>query len=314
MSYGRQVDGQPIPGRKLDYSRQKLATLDESALNEPDGIKLGVDPNTLLALASDQIAYGVPKKPSGANVFVVGANQPWNLNSDTNVTDIHLTADPNNLGSTDCSGAGTILDGFDDWSNLQFNFQDSFEFADGVSASACTSDPSGFTTCGRDRLTDKNDFTQLDAPKVSEIKKELTKEEADTIAANAAPLFTITMTDSPDPVKQGQQLTYTVTVQNKGPKPGTNVTVIDTLPPSTGTASADFVSARSSTGSCTQASGVVTCNLGSVAVGSSATVTIVVKSKGEGTLTNSAGVSSDPDPTLVQSQVSQTTTATKGGP
>ena len=39
MSYARQFsDGAPLSGRRLDYSRNELPTLDETALNESAGI------------------------------------------------------------------------------------------------------------------------------------------------------------------------------------------------------------------------------------------------------------------------------------
>jgi len=327
MSYSRQVNNQPIPNRRLDYSRQKLPDLNEAALNEPAGVG---------GPANEQIAYGAPRKPSGVAVYVIAANLPWNLNSDNNTTESGLVADPNNLGSTDCNGANvpsteTRLFGYDDWSNLQYKFQDSFEFADGVASSACTSpkslpnpppnplpqDPGFIVTCGRDRLTDQNDFTKVDETKKAEIRQDLTMEEAAKIAELAAPRFTITMTDSPDPVRTSRDLTYTITVKNEGPKTGTNVTVTDALPSKDKArfASATFTNGTS-TGKCPNPSptDILTCNLGSLAVGSSATVTIVVSPKVEGPLTNTAGVSSDPDPSLVQSEDSQTTTVTKGGP
>ena len=58
----------------------------------------------------------------------------------------------------------------------------------------------------------------------------------------------------------GQLLTYTLGVSNAGPHTATGVTVTDTLPANT-----TFDSASASQGSCSQASGTVTCALGTVA-------------------------------------------------
>jgi uncharacterized repeat protein (TIGR01451 family) len=97
----------------------------------------------------------------------------------------------------------------------------------------------------------------------------------------------VAKSDSPDPVAKGANLTYTAVVMNNGPAQATGVTLTDVLP-----ANVRFVSVTSTAGSCTQAGGTVTCNLGGLSNGSSATVTIVVRPKKVGTLTNTAQVSS----------------------
>ncbi len=108
----------------------------------------------------------------------------------------------------------------------------------------------------------------------------------------------ITKTDDPDPVIAGDNLTYTLTVTNNGPSNATGVAVTDTLPPET-----SFDSATPSQGSCSEAGGTVTCNLGDLAVNATATIEVVVvvdSSTADGTmLTNTAGVTGDqrdPDP------------------
>jgi uncharacterized repeat protein (TIGR01451 family) len=97
----------------------------------------------------------------------------------------------------------------------------------------------------------------------------------------------IMQTDSPDPVKPNKPLTYTISVTNNGPSDATGVTLTDTL-----SAQVTFVSATSSQGSCNESGGIVTCELGSVANGTTATVTIIVKPKGGKTkmITNVATV------------------------
>ena len=117
----------------------------------------------------------------------------------------------------------------------------------------------------------------------------VTKIEA-VIAAVPADL-SLAKADSPDPVKVGGVLTYTIEVSNAGPGPATDVSVEDQLPAST-----DFQSATASQGTCTHAAGTVTCNLGSIANGGTATVTIEVEARSTGTITNSATVSAvEPD-------------------
>jgi hypothetical protein len=80
-----------------------------------------------------------------------------------------------------------------------------------------------------------------------------------------------------------------------GPFPAVEVVLTDTLP-----ASVTFVSAVPSQGGpCTQTAGVVTCPLGTLTAGGSATVTIVATPTTPGTITNTASAASvvdDPDP------------------
>ena len=97
--------------------------------------------------------------------------------------------------------------------------------------------------------------------------------------------LSLTKTASPNPGQVGVNLSYRITATNNGPGAATNVVVIDTLP-----AGITFVSATATQGSC-NGSGPVNCNLGGLAVGSSAIVTIVVTPSSSGQIINSATVS-----------------------
>ncbi len=115
----------------------------------------------------------------------------------------------------------------------------------------------------------------------------------ETVIDRSADL-SITKTASPEPLVAGEQLTYTIVVTNDGPSDAADVTVIDALP-----AEVSFVSATPADPTCTEAASVVTCNLGTVAAGSSAEVTIVglLDPSATGTTANTASVStSNPDP------------------
>ena len=95
----------------------------------------------------------------------------------------------------------------------------------------------------------------------------------------------------PATAQNGGTITYTLSVSNAGPFDAHNVTVDDPLP-----AGETLVSATPSQGSC---SGTVTCDLGTVANGGAATISIVasVTASCGSTLTNTATVSGDePDP------------------
>jgi uncharacterized repeat protein (TIGR01451 family) len=98
--------------------------------------------------------------------------------------------------------------------------------------------------------------------------------------------------DSPDPVTIGEELTYTLTVDNFGPSAAEDVVVTDTLP-----AGVIFGAASATQGSCAELLGSVRCELGTIASGAAATVTITVTPMTTGTLQNTASVSSTtPDP------------------
>ena len=98
--------------------------------------------------------------------------------------------------------------------------------------------------------------------------------------------------DSPDPVVAGQQLTYTLLVSNNGPSVATGVMLTDTLPDDV-----QFTSVRTSRGSASHNAGTVSADLGSLAVGDTATITIVVDvlSGAGDTLTNVATVTANED-------------------
>ena len=126
---------------------------------------------------------------------------------------------------------------------------------------------------------------------------------AETTIDPAADL-SLTKADSPDPVLVGQQLTYTLTVQNAGPQTATGVQLTDNLP-----AGVTFDSATPSQGSCSEASGTVDCALGTIADSEGASVEIKVTPQNAGVLTNGASVSSDVgDPDTADNSASAETT------
>ena len=115
-----------------------------------------------------------------------------------------------------------------------------------------------------------------------------------------------------DPPEAGNRQGYVLSVTNAGPSISRGVVLADPLPPGT-----TFVSAETSTGSCSFASGTVSCAVGDVPSGQSPTVQLTVAldpGLGGSTLVNAATVLSapaagaptaDPDPTNNTSSVSQ---------
>jgi uncharacterized repeat protein (TIGR01451 family) len=114
----------------------------------------------------------------------------------------------------------------------------------------------------------------------------------------------ITKTDSKDPAATGRDLTYTLTVTNNGPDATPAAEVTDTLP-----SSVTFVSATPSQGTCDQSGNVVTCQLGALGSGDTATVDIVVRPTQAGVITNNASVDTrTPDSASANNTTSEQTT------
>jgi len=116
----------------------------------------------------------------------------------------------------------------------------------------------------------------------------------------------VTLTDAPDPVLTGNNLTYTAVVSNAGPTASSGVTLTNVLP-----ASVTFVSATSTVGTCINAAGTVTCSIGALNSGASATVTIVVTPglAAAGTLNSTVNVTSTSfDPVAGNNQATTSTT------
>ncbi|MBK5220365.1 MAG: DUF11 domain-containing protein [Thermoleophilia bacterium] len=115
----------------------------------------------------------------------------------------------------------------------------------------------------------------------------------------------ISKSDSPDPVRVGSTLTYTIGVENRGPLAATGVTVTDTLPKGV-----DFASASPG---CTQKARKITCPLGDIPFGGvnysgAAKVTIAVIPRQAGTITNTASVNGDQkDPVAANNSASVST-------
>jgi uncharacterized repeat protein (TIGR01451 family)/CSLREA domain-containing protein len=82
----------------------------------------------------------------------------------------------------------------------------------------------------------------------------------------------VALSDAPDPVTVGSALTYTAQVSNAGPNTATGLVLTDVLP-----GNVSYVSSSTNVGSCSQASGTVTCTIGTLPSGGFAAVTIAVR-------------------------------------
>jgi uncharacterized repeat protein (TIGR01451 family) len=113
------------------------------------------------------------------------------------------------------------------------------------------------------------------------------------VAGATSANLAVTKTASPNPAIVSTNLTYRIVVTNKGPSPATNAVLTDTLP-----AGIAFNSVSSTQGTPCSGTTTVTCNLGSIATGASAIVSILVTPQSTAQLSNTAsatGTESDPD-------------------
>ncbi len=101
-----------------------------------------------------------------------------------------------------------------------------------------------------------------------------------TAASNAD--IAIVKTDSPDPVQQLQYITYRLAVTNNGPAVANNVTINDPLDATT-----TLIRVNPSVGTCAGTT-TINCSLGSLAVGNTQYVDLVVQANSAGTVTNTA--------------------------
>jgi uncharacterized repeat protein (TIGR01451 family) len=99
----------------------------------------------------------------------------------------------------------------------------------------------------------------------------------------------VTKTGTPNPVVAGQKETYTITVTNNGPSTATGVVAQDAWSAASGIKGGiAFKSVSTSQGTCTQSGAGISCDLGSLANGASATITLVLQPRSKGTLSDTA--------------------------
>jgi uncharacterized repeat protein (TIGR01451 family) len=135
-----------------------------------------------------------------------------------------------------------------------------------------------------------NNSATVDAAETDTDTTNNTDNEVTTVQGSAD--LSITKTGPSGIQYTGENMTYNLTASNAGPSVATGVVVIDTLPNNV-----SYVSATASQGSCSHSGsaggGIVTCNLGNILSGGSATVTIIVVPTAIGNpTTNTASVSS----------------------
>ncbi|GIW42195.1 MAG: hypothetical protein KatS3mg076_2772 [Candidatus Binatia bacterium] len=105
----------------------------------------------------------------------------------------------------------------------------------------------------------------------------------------------VLLKEGPEAVYLAEPFSYTITVTNNlspvGQCTRTNVVVTDSLPQNL-----EFLGASTTAGSCAEAAGTVTCNLGTLVPGQTETVTIQVRALTVDPLTNTASLTASYGP------------------
>jgi large repetitive protein len=120
------------------------------------------------------------------------------------------------------------------------------------------------------------------------------KNDQSTVTTTVGPAADLSITKTMGRAEAGKPLVYTLAITNHGPSASSAVTVKDTLPAGT-----TFKSAAPSQGTCSVNGQAVTCELGALASGGSAqvSITVEVSASATGTLRNVASVEGpEPDP------------------
>jgi uncharacterized repeat protein (TIGR01451 family) len=92
-----------------------------------------------------------------------------------------------------------------------------------------------------------------------------------SITADPASDLSVDQSHSPDDIRTGENLAFTIHVSNAGPDTATNVVLSDTLP-----LNMNYISSQSTAGTCSVSNRVMTCNLGSITKNTQITATLVV--------------------------------------
>ena len=307
MSYSLQFPTDD-PTRPLDYSNRKLATLNETDLNEAAGIGGPGGPFTVFGSFGNP-ANGITNGMADRAVFVRPANGPLDWNGNGIATNQHVNADvnffqytidtnddgrPDQIVSINSPSPTEELGGFDDWQNLVYNFRVSPDFADGVHGTV----PLELEMTEEDvrKAAMAVDFDGDGIPNaLDNCPSVFNPDQADRDGNGIGDVcdvggalvdLALMKTVSASEVVVGSNLTYLIIVTNLGPGHATNVVVTESLP-----VEVNFVSASLSQGTYMLANSNVVCSFGTVSNGSSASVMVVVSVAVVGSITNTAAVS-----------------------
>ncbi|MEO5966125.1 MAG: CSLREA domain-containing protein, partial [Candidatus Limnocylindrales bacterium] len=173
--------------------------------------------------------------------------------------------------------------------------------------------PSGFPSYASFDVTVPGGIAQGDVFSATATGPDGTTSEFSNCASRPKPNLSLTLDDESETVGVGEALHYTLAVTNATNINATNIVLSHTLP-----AGATFGQAIATQGTCAEAGGVVTCQLGSLAsFGFPATITVDVDVRvgSAGIAATSASVTaSEPETTLADNVAADTTTVAVATP
>jgi uncharacterized repeat protein (TIGR01451 family) len=135
-------------------------------------------------------------------------------------------------------------------------------------------------------------------------------DNSDSTLVTATPAADVStqIVDSTDPATPGAAITYTVTVTNHGPSPASTIALTDTWT-TTVARGVQLLSFAKTQGQCVLTSNRIDCQLGGLASGASSTMTVTVRPRGTGSITDQAQTSAaEFDPDTANNADSETTT------
>jgi uncharacterized repeat protein (TIGR01451 family) len=231
-------------GGILDYSPPRVALDGTTRGSAPLGTLVESSLNEATILDSSDTANRFVFVNAGGNKVQNPLNQGANWNGDADPpTESGLTVNVDTVGTNGrpsaCSNTstGSTLQGAHDWNAVSLPFR---QFGDAANAPISP---------------------ELDVvPTLQDLV--ILQQELNTTDLSVA------VSDSPDPVAAGTELTYTLTVANGGPNPASSVQVVHTLPPDVSFVGGD-------TG-CAAAGGAVTCTVPEMGPGTTRALTITV--------------------------------------
>jgi hypothetical protein len=129
MNYAYQFNNYVV-ARPIDYSRQVLATLDETALVEQDGVGPNAPTN------GAELAFG----PFPVTRALAAGPINWDRDPDgvISTTPLPTSVDLDNFEINGCGGFFTVLEGSEDWNRLHYTVYDTFEYSDGARMNVAT--------------------------------------------------------------------------------------------------------------------------------------------------------------------------------